>query len=193
MVGPVSRCFWVNDNPLMIAYHDEEWGVPEHDDRRLFEFFLLDMFQAGLSWELMLNKRENFRRAFDNFEPEKIARYTEEDVARLLADAGIVRNRLKVPAAIHNAQRVLEIQAEFGSFDRYLWQFTGYRTLRDPRGVARETMPTTSPESDAMARDMKRRGFKFVGTTTCYAFMQGIGLVDDHTVDCFRYRGGGPG
>jgi DNA-3-methyladenine glycosylase I len=184
----LPRCFWVNDNPLMIAYHDTEWGVPQHDDRKLFEYFLLDTFQAGLSWELILNKRENFRRAFDNFDPQKIARYTEADRARLLADPGIIRNRLKVAAAINNAQCVLEIQAEFGSFDHYLWRFTGGRTWRNPHGVTAETIPASSPESDAMAKDLKQRGFKFVGTTICYAFMQGIGMVDDHTVDCFRYQ-----
>jgi DNA-3-methyladenine glycosylase I len=184
----LPRCFWVNDNPLMIAYHDTEWGVPQHDDRKLFEYFLLDTFQAGLSWELILNKRENFRRAFDNFDPQKVARYTEADQARLLADPGIIRNRLKVAAAINNAQRVLEIQAEFGSFDHYLWRFTDGRTWRNPRGVTAETIPASSPESDAMAKDLKQRGFKFVGTTICYAFMQGIGMVDDHTVDCFRYQ-----
>jgi DNA-3-methyladenine glycosylase I len=185
----VSRCFWVNDNPLMQAYHDEEWGTPEHDDRKLFELFLLDTFQAGLSWELMINKRDNFRRAFDNFEVEKIAHYTQADQNRLLADTGIVRNRLKIAAVIHNAQGVLAVREAFGSFDAYLWQFTAGRTLRNPNGVTRQTMPTSSPESDAMSKDMKKRGFKFVGTTTCYALMQSIGMVDDHTVDCFRYQG----
>lgn len=185
----LSRCFWVNDNPRMIAYHDQEWGVPEHDDSRLFEHFVLDLFQAGLSWEIVLNKRDNFRRAFDGFDVARIARYGEADVARLRADAGIVRNRLKIEATIHNAQLVLEVQAEFGSFDRYLWQFTDFRTLRDSRGVTRETIRATSPESDTMARELKRRGFKFVGTTMCYAFMQSVGMVDDHTVDCFRYQG----
>lgn len=185
----LPRCFWVTDNPLMIVYHDTEWGTPQHDDRRLFEYFLLDTFQAGLSWELILNKRENFRRAFDDFDPAKIARYTQADINRLLADPGIVRNRLKVLAAINNAQRLLELQAEFGSFDRYLWRFSDGRTLRHPNGVTRATIPTSSRESDVMAKDLKQRGFKFVGTTICYAFMQGIGMVDDHTVDCFRYQG----
>ena len=184
----ISRCFWVNDNPLMIAYHDYEWGFPQHDDWRLFEYFLLDTFQAGLSWQLMLNKRENFRRAFADFDPVRIARYTEADRIRLLADPGIVRNRLKIAAAITNAQRVLELQEALGSFDNYLWRFTDGRTLRYLGGLTRETMPTSSPQSDAMARDMKQRGFKFVGTTTCYAFMQGIGMVDDHTIECFRYQ-----
>lgn len=188
MTTSISRCFWVNDNPLMIAYHDNEWGTPEHDDKKLFELFLLDTFQAGLSWELMINKRENFRRAFDNFDVEEIARYTEADKARLLADAGIVRNRLKVAAAITNAQAILTVQETFGSFDDYLWQFTGGRTLRNPQGVTHETIPVSTPESDAMSKDMKKRGFKFVGTTTCYAFMQSIGMVDDHTLDCFRYQ-----
>ena len=185
----LARCFWVNNNPLMIAYHDTEWGVPQHDDRRLFGALLLSSFQAGLSWEIILNKRDNFRRAFDDFVPETIARYTDADIERLRADAGIVRNRAKITAAISNARCVLVVQTEFGSFDRYLWRFTHGRTLRNPQGVTRETMPASSPESDRLARDMKQRGFKFVGTTICYAFMQGVGMVDDHTVDCFRYRG----
>jgi DNA-3-methyladenine glycosylase I len=188
----LSRCFWVNDNPLMIAYHDQEWGVPQHDDRLLFEYFVLDTFQAGLSWEIILNKRENFRRAFDGFDPEQVASYDQTDVDRLLADSGIVRNRLKIEATIGNARRVLDLQASEGSFDRYLWQFTAGLTLRNPDGVSRESIPARSPESDAMAQDLKRRGFKFVGTIMCYALMQGIGMVDDHVVGCFRYRGARP-
>jgi DNA-3-methyladenine glycosylase I len=184
----LPRCFWVTENPLMIAYHDTEWGTPQHDDRRLFEYLVLSSFQAGLSWEMILNKRENFRHAFDNFSPEKIARYTEADVTRLVTDSGIVRNRAKITAAVTNARRVLELQTGFGSFNRYLWRFTNGQTLRNPQGVTQKTIPASSAESDAMARDMKQRGFKFVGTTICYAFMQSIGLVDDHTVDCFRYQ-----
>jgi DNA-3-methyladenine glycosylase I len=182
------RCFWVNSNPLMMAYHDEEWGVPQHDDGRLFEYLLLDTFQAGLSWELMLNKRENFRLAFAGFDSQKIAQFDERDVARLRNDAGIVRNKLKIEGTINNARCFLKIQEEFGSFDRFLWSFTDYRTLRDPNGVTRETMRATSPESDAMAAELKKRGFKFAGSIICYAYMQGIGMVDDHETGCFRHR-----
>ncbi len=180
------RC-WGDEDPLMEAYHDNEWGVPVHDDRTHFEFLLLDNFQAGLSWRTILNKRENFRRAFNNFDPVKIAAYTDADRERLLADAGIIRNRAKVKSAITNAQAFLEVQAEHGSFDHYIWQFTGHKTLRDPKGVTLETIPASTPESDAMSADLKQRGFKFVGTTICYAYMQSIGMVDDHMVGCFRY------
>jgi len=184
----IERCFWTGDDPLMIEYHDNEWGDAVHDDRKLFEYLILDAFQAGLSWRTILYKRENFRTAFDQFDAKKIAAYTAADRKRLLADAGIIRNRLKIEAAITNAQRFLDIQKEFGSFDHYIWQFTNHQTLRNPRGVARETMPTSTPESDAMSRDLKKRGFKFVGTTICYAFMQAIGMVDDHLVGCFKYK-----
>ena len=189
MPGEKQRCFWTGDDPLMIEYHDNEWGEPVHDDQKLFEYLILDAFQAGLSWRTILHKRENFRRAFDNFDATKIARYTDKDRQRLLADAGIVRNKLKINAAINNAQRFLEVQREFGSFDKYIWQFTNYQTLRDPNGVTKETMPTSSSESDAMSAEMKKRGFTFVGTTICYAFMQAIGMVDDHVVGCFKYKG----
>ena len=189
---PLTRC-WGDGDPLMEAYHDTEWGVPVHDDRTHFEFLLLDNFQAGLSWRTILNKRENFRRAFDNFDPVNIAAYTDADRQRLLGDAGIVRNRAKVAAAITNAQAFLQVQAEHGSFDHYIWQFTGHKTLRNPDGVTLETMPVSTPESDAMSADLKGRGFKFVGTTICYAYMQGIGMVDDHMVGCFRYGRTGPG
>ncbi len=183
-----QRCFWTGDDPLMIEYHDNEWGDPVHDDQKLFEYLLLDTFQAGLSWRTILHKRENFRSAFDHFDASKIARYTDKDRQRLLADAGIVRNNLKINAAINNAQRFLEVQREFGSFDKYIWQFTNYQTLSDPNGVTKETMVTASKESDAMSAGMKKRGFSFVGSTICYAFMQAIGMVDDHVVDCFKYK-----
>ncbi len=189
---PLTRC-WGDGDPLMEAYHDTEWGVPVHDDRTHFEFLLLDNFQAGLSWRTILNKRENFRRAFDNFDPVKIAAYTDADRQRLLGDAGIVRNRAKVAAAVTNAQAFLKVQAERGSFDHYIWQFTGHKTLRNPDGVTLETIPVSTLESDAMSADLKGRGFKFVGTTICYAYMQSIGMVDDHMVGCFRYGKLGPG
>ncbi len=182
----LTRC-WGDEDPLMAAYHDNVWGVPVHDDRTHFEFLLLDNFQAGLSWRTILNKQENFRRAFDGFDPVKIAAYTDADRQRLLADAGIIRNRAKVKAAITNAQAFLKVQTEHGSFDHYIWQFTGHKTLRNPNGVTLETMPVTTPESDAMSADLKGRGFKFVGSTICYAYMQSIGMVDDHMVGCFRY------
>ena len=180
------RCFGGPDDPLMMRYHDEEWGMPLHDDRALFEFLILDGFQAGLSWRTILHKRDNFRRAFHDFDAGKIARYTEEDRQRLLNDPSIVRNRLKIEATINNAQRFLEVQEELGSFDRYIWQFTGYKTLRKPQGVAPSTVPASTKESDAMSRDLKGRGFRFVGTTICYAFMQAAGMVNDHIDDCFR-------
>ncbi|NIM93241.1 MAG: DNA-3-methyladenine glycosylase I [Anaerolineales bacterium] len=185
MMAEIKRCFGDSD-PLMAQYHDEEWGVPVHDDRALFEHLALDSFQAGLSWRTILNKRENFRAAFDNFEPEIVAQYDESDRERLLGDAGIVRNRLKIEAAINNAKAFLEIQAEFGSFDQYIWGFTNYQTLRGPDAEGWDGLPSSSPESDAMSKDLKERGFKFVGTTICYAFMQAIGMVDDHLTWCFR-------
>jgi DNA-3-methyladenine glycosylase I len=180
------RCDWANGNALMEEYHDREWGVPVHDDRKLFEFLVLDAMQAGLSWLIVLRKREAFRAAFAGFDPERIAAFGDEDVARLLADPGIVRNRLKVNAAITNARAFLEVQREFGSFDRYIWRYTGGVTICN----ACQTMAdiaATSPESDAMSRDLKKRGFRFVGSTICYAFMQAAGIVNDHVVTCFRY------
>lgn len=170
----------------MQDYHDTEWGVPLHDDRKLFEFMILDAFQAGLSWKTILHKRENFRKAFDGFDPVKIARYDEKKVQKLLSDAGIIRNRLKVQATITNAKCFLEVCAEFGGFDRYIWQFTGYRTLKN-KWHAMEEIPVRSPESDAMSKDLVRRGFKFVGSTICYAFMQASGMVNDHLTTCSRY------
>jgi len=179
------RCFGADD-PLMMRYHDEEWGVPVHDDRLLFEFLALEGAQAGLSWQTILRKRDNFRRAFDDFDVVKISTYGEPDRRRLLADAGIVRNRLKIEAIINNARRFLEVQDEYGSFDRYTWQFTGYKTLRRPGVITFENMPTKTAESEAMSRDLKKRGFRFVGPTICYAFMQAIGMVNDHLTSCFR-------
>ena len=171
----------------MTAYHDTEWGVPLHDDRKLYEFLVLDAAQAGLSWQTVLLKRENYRRAFDNFDATKIARYNDRDVARLLADAGIIRNRLKVQSAIVNARCFLAVQEEFGSFDRYIWQFTGAKT-RVNRFRSLGEIPAHTTVSDAMSKDLRGRGFKFVGTTICYAFMQAAGMVNDHLVSCFRYR-----
>ena len=170
----------------MTAYHDTEWGVPLHDDRKLYEFLVLDAAQAGLSWQTVLLKRENYRRAFDNFDAGKIARYGDTETARLLADAGIIRNRLKVQSAIVNARCFLAVQAEFGSFDRYIWQFTGGRT-RVNQFLRLADLPAHTADSDAMSKDLRGRGFKFVGTTICYAFMQAAGLVNDHLVSCFRH------
>ena len=180
------RCFGGINDLRMARYHDEEWGVPLHDDRGLFEFLVLDGFQAGLSWRTILHKRENFRRAFDNFDASKIANYTDEDQKRLLNDAGIVRNRLKIAATIANAQNFLAVQKEFGSFDRYIWQFTGHKTLRNAEGITMFTIPASTGESDAMSKDLKGRGFRFVGTTICYAFMQAAGMVNDHIDDCIH-------
>lgn len=182
-----QRCAWPGNDPLMQTYHDQEWGTPVHDDRKIFEFLVLDAFQAGLSWSTILRKRENFRAAFDNFEPAIIADYNEAKVQTLLQDAGIIRNRLKVRATIGNAQAFLATQAEFSSFDRYIWQFTGGKPLVNQWKTLRE-IPVSTAESDGMSADLKKRGFKFVGSTICYAFMQAAGLVNDHTVDCFRHR-----
>ena len=178
------RCEWAGTDPLMVVYHDEEWGVPCHDDRDLFERLILEGFQAGLSWSTILRKREAFIRAFDGFDPATVANYGPDDVARLLADAGIVRNRLKVAAATSNAQAFLETRDAFGSFDAYIWQFSPGARRPRPRSLA--DIPATTPESDAMSKDLKRRGFRFVGSTICYAFMQSAGLVDDHVERCFR-------
>ena len=185
-----DRCEWPGKEEkdrLMIEYHDNEWGTPIHDDKRLFEYLLLDTFQAGLSWRTILNKRENFRKAFDNFDPVKIAKYTEKDVKRLMNDAGIIRNKLKILGAIVNAKKFLEMQKEFGSFDRYIWQFTNHKTIKNKFKELRE-LPAKTKESDAMSSDMKKRGFKFVGSTICYAFMQGVGMVNDHVTTCFRHK-----
>ena len=182
----VSRCEWCLGSDLMMAYHDVEWGVPIHDDHKLFEFMVLDAFQAGLSWSTILNKRENFRKSFDNFDPAKIARYTDKKIERLLADPGIVRNRQKVVATVNNAKAFLKTQGEFGSFDNFIWRFVGGRPKRNRWKTMRQ-IPATSKESDAMSKELKSRGFKFVGSTICYAFMQAAGMVNDHIVGCFRY------
>lgn len=182
----VTRCGWAGVDERMIAYHDAEWGVPVHDDQKLFEFLILEGAQAGLSWQTVLNRRETYRAAFDNFDPEKVARYGEKDTARLLADTGIIRNRLKVRAAIQNAQAFLRVQQEFGSFDAYIWQFVGSTPI-DHKLSSTEAILTTTPESDAMSKDLKKRGFSFVGSTICYAFMQATGMVNDHLTSCFRH------
>jgi len=186
MMSEISRCYGDGDE-LMMAYHDEEWGVPVHDDEQLFEKLILDGFQAGLSWRTVLYKRENFRRAFDGFDPKKISRYTDRDKKRLLADAGIIRNRLKIDATITNAQAYLEILNDLGTFDDFLWSFVGGETLKQTHAASLDEIPSSSPESDAMSKALKQRGFKFVGTTICYAFMQAVGVVDDHIITCFRY------
>lgn len=179
----LQRCHWAK-SALMMDYHDREWGVPVHDDRLLFEFLILEGAQAGLSWETILNKRENYRRAFDCFEARKIARYDARKVRALLKDAGIVRNRLKITATISNAKAFLAVQKEFGSFDKYIWQFVGGKPKVNTDGK----LPASSAESDAISKDLKKRGFRFVGTTICYAFMQATGMVDDHAAHCFRRK-----
>jgi DNA-3-methyladenine glycosylase I len=184
MSKPLIRCAWAS-NPLSIRYHDEEWGMPVHDDRTLFEFLILEGAQAGLSWDTILKKRESYRAAFHGFDPAVVARYSEADIARLLGDAGIIRNRLKINSAIGNARAFLAVQQEFGTFDKYIWTFVGGR----PRVNAwrnSSQLPASTPESDAMSRDLKKRDFRFVGTTICYAFMQAVGMVNDHALTCFR-------
>ncbi len=182
-----KRCAWAQKSVLLAEYHDREWGTPLHDDRRHFEFLLLDGAQAGLSWETILKKRENYRAAFDGFNPRKIARYGDAEVCALLADAGIVRNRLKIHSAIANARVFLAIQKEFGSFDSYVWRFTGGKTMRN-RWKTQLRIPTRSEESDALSRDLKKRGMSFVGTTIIYAYMQSAGMVNDHILSCFRHQ-----
>jgi DNA-3-methyladenine glycosylase I len=181
----VVRCAWPS-NDLSILYHDREWGVPQHDDRVLFEFLILEGAQAGLSWDTILRKRENYRASFDGFDAKKIARYDRRKTQRLLRDEGIVRNRLKIASAIRNAKAFLAVQKDFGSFDRYIWQFVGGKPLANARRLGKE-IPARTPESDAMSKDLKKRGFNFVGSTICYAFMQATGMVNDHAVECFRY------
>ncbi len=183
----LKRCRWLGDDELMIAYHDEEWGVPVHDDRKLFEFLVLDAFQAGLSWSTILNKRENFRKAFDNFDATRIAGYKKRKIAQLLADAGIVRNRLKVHATISNAAAFLQVQKEFGTFDAYVWGLVGGEPKQNSWKTPKQ-IPASTPDSERMSKDLKARGFKFVGSTICYAFMQAAGMVNDHEVGCYRYR-----
>jgi DNA-3-methyladenine glycosylase I len=189
-----ARCAWTGDDPLYVAYHDLEWGVPVHDDRRLFEFLVLEGAQAGLSWITVLRKRENYRRAFEGFDPGRVARYGPAQVADLLADPGIVRNRLKIESAIANARAVLAVAADFGSFDTYLWSFVGGRPILNAWRSLSE-LPAATAESRAMSKDLLRRGFRFVGPTICYALMQAVGMVNDHVVDCFRHAelGGTPG
>ena len=184
--GAVARCDWVGSSPLMTKYHDEEWGVPLHDDQKLFEFLVLDGAQAGLSWDIILKRREHYRRAFDGFEVPRVAAYADADVDRLLADAGIIRNRQKILSAIGNARRVLEIQGEYGSFDAYLWRFVGGQPIKNAFRTLSE-IPAVGTSAEELSRDMRRRGFSFVGPTICYAFMQAAGLVNDHLVGCFRY------
>lgn len=182
-----QRCEWCGNDPLYVEYHDKEWGVPVHDERQLFEMLILEGAQAGLNWLTILRKRENYRKAFDRFNAKKIAQYDKAKVAKLLADAGIVRNRLKIAATIQNARAFLEVQKEFGSFDRYIWQFVGGKPKINHWKNLKELPPKTT-ESDAMSKDLKKRGFSFVGSTICYAFMQAVGMVNDHVVTCFRYR-----
>jgi len=185
-IADQTRCAWCMGSATYMHYHDEEWGVPVHDDRTLFEFLTLEGAQAGLSWSTILNKREGYRKAFAGFDARKVARFTARDVARLMLDAGIVRNRLKIESTITNARAFLAIQKEFGSFDRYIWQFTGGKPVINHWRSMKE-VPASTPESDAMSRDLKRRGFRFVGTTICYAHMQATGMVNDHIVACFRH------
>jgi DNA-3-methyladenine glycosylase I len=182
---PITRCPWATGD-LMTAYHDNEWGTAVHDDRKLFEFLILEGAQAGLSWSTILNRRENYRRAFAGFDPARVAKFGKPQIARLLKDAGIIRNRLKIESAIRNARAFLVVQKEFGSFDAYVWQFVGGKPLVNHRREMRD-VPARTAESDAMSKDLKGRGFNFVGSTICYAFMQAVGMVDDHLISCFRF------
>jgi DNA-3-methyladenine glycosylase I len=189
MAKEKPRCWWAAaGDPLYTAYHDKEWGVPLHDDRKLFEMLMLEGFQAGLSWITILRKRENFRKAFHEFDPELIVRFRQRDLERLMQDAGIVRNRLKIEGSVLNARAFLAAREEFGSFDRFIWQFTGGKTLRNPAGLTKGQIPAKTAESDRMSKELARRGFKFVGSTICYAFMQAVGMVDDHVEGCWRYK-----
>ena len=182
----MNRCAWCTTSPAYQAYHDDEWGVPAHDDRRLFEMLVLEGAQAGLSWLTILRKREAYRRAFDDFAVEKVARYGPKEIQRLLNDSGIVRNRLKIESAVRNARAFLNVQSEFGSFDAYVWRFVG-GTPRQNAWTSLSQIPARTEESDTMSKDLKKRGFNFVGSTICYAFMQTVGMVNDHVTDCFRY------
>ena len=186
MPRQLNRCWPMDGDTLMLQYHDEEWGRPVHDDKKHFEFLVLDAFQAGLSWRTVLHKRENFRRAFSNFNYQQIAKYDSRKIKKLLLDAGIIRNRLKIHGTVKNAKTFLQIQKEFGSFNKYIWQFTGGRTIHNRRRSIKD-LPARTKESDAMSEDLKRRGFTFVGSTICYAYMQAAGLVNDHSVGCFRH------
>jgi len=182
-----TRCGWCLSDPIYTRYHDEEWGVPLHDDQKLFEFLILDGAQAGLSWLTVLKKRENYRKAFDKFDARKIACYGSAKSKQLLKNEGIIRNRLKIKSAISNAKAFLAVQKEFGSFDRYIWQFVGHKTIKNQRKTLKD-IPARTKESDAMSADLKRRGFNFVGSTISYAFMQAAGMVNDHLTSCFRYK-----
>lgn len=183
-----KRCEWVSENnPLLVRYHDQEWGVPANDDRKHFEFLVLEGAQAGLNWSIVLSKREGYRRAFSDFDPAKVARYSERRIEKLTLDPAIIRNRLKIKSAVHNAKAFLAIQEEFGSFNTYAWQFVDGRPKLN-RWKSMQQIPATSPESDAFSKDLKRRGFTFVGSTIIYAHMQAVGMVNDHVIDCFRYR-----
>jgi len=183
----MERCNWPGKDPLMIEYHDNEWGVPVHSDQKHFEFLVLDAFQAGLSWSIVLKKREGFRKAFDNFDVVKISAYSETKIQSLLQDSGIIRNQLKIRSTVNNALRFLEIQNEFGSFNKYIWQFTQNKSKLN-KWTGLDQIPAISPESDAMSIDLKKRGFKFVGSTICYAYMQAAGMINDHLQSCFRYK-----
>jgi DNA-3-methyladenine glycosylase I len=183
----MQRCPWPGSDPLMIAYHDTEWGVPLHDDQKLFEFLILEGAQAGLSWRTVLYKRDAYRKAYDNFDANKVARYGERQITRLMNDAGIIRNRLKISSAITNAKAFLKVQKEFGTFDQYIWQFTGGKPLNSKLKDIKH-IQATSKESDAMSKDLLKRGFKFVGSTICYAHMQATGMVNDHLTTCFRHK-----
>jgi DNA-3-methyladenine glycosylase I len=184
--NPMKRCGWCGNDPLYVQYHDHEWGVPAHDDRHLFEMLILEGAQAGLSWLTILRKRENYRKAFGGFDVDKVAAYNDSDTARLLADPGIVRNRLKIASAIKNAQGVLRIREEFGSFDSFIWGFAGHKP-RQNSWKSLTDIPARTLESDAMSKELKKRGFNFVGSTICYSFMQAVGMVNDHVVECYRY------
>jgi DNA-3-methyladenine glycosylase I len=184
----MTRCEWADSSSLNQQYHDEEWGVPIHDDTTLFEFLVLEGAQAGLSWEIILKKRNGYWEAFDQFDAEKISTYSESKIELLLQNPNIIRNRLKVNSTVLNAKLFLNIQKEFSSFDHYIWQFTAGKTIQNTF-IKMSEIPANTPESDAMSKDLKKRGFKFIGTTICYAFMQAVGMVNDHTIDCFRYKG----
>lgn len=181
------RCDWSGTDPLYVKYHDREWGVPVHDDRRLFEMLILEGAQAGLSWLTILKKREAFREAFDRFDPSRVAEYDGRKIRELLRNPGIIRNRLKIQAAVQNAKAFLEVVDELGSFDRYIWRFVGGKPIQNRRARLKD-IPARTEESDALSKDLKKRGFKFVGSTICYAFMQAVGMVNDHVVECFRYK-----
>ncbi|MBI2541271.1 DNA-3-methyladenine glycosylase I [Candidatus Woesearchaeota archaeon] len=183
----MERCAWCGNNTLMIEYHDKEWGVPLHDDIKLFEFLILEGAQAGLAWQSVLSRRENYRKAFDNFDPKKIAKYDKKCINTLLKNAGIIKNRLKIESAVSNAKKFLAIQKEFGSFDKYIWQFVSYNPIKN-RFKSLNDVPASTKESEAMSKDLKKRGFRFVGPTICYAFMQAVGMANDHITGCSRHN-----